>query len=179
MVKLLVCVLAIGVLGCLGMWLFWHAVSALYYTLEMAFWFTLVCAAIYVAFMLIKSPPKIPVPGTTRYQICDSTRSCVYGFREEPTVKDMVCLNDDLRLAKLELTGEVVQLNNKSTVKILAQNEDAIKVKVADIKSKDNVFWVPRSSVIKSSGVFHLSSGQIQNVDSSMSLTPQQISTTK
>lgn len=174
--KYIVCLLAVIVLGCVGMWLFWHAVSALYYLVQMGFLLGLVGLAAYVAFVMLTSPPKVPVPGRTRYQISDTHRSCVYGFRSEPGIKDVVALTDDLKVASLELTGEVVQLANKSTVKILEQKDDAIKVKVVDLKSKDNVFWVPRANVIKKSDVFHFSNGQIQEIDSSLSVGPARIS---
>jgi hypothetical protein len=147
--KAILYAIAFAFFAVLAMWLFWHVLGTLYYFGWMLFWLGLLAFVLYLTWTLMK--PKLPVISMQKkpaHKLVDIVRPHVYAFRSEPELKDIVLLSDELHVAKLELAGDVVQLNNGTVIKILEdEGKEAVKIKVSDKKVKEKVFWVPRSSI--------------------------------
>lgn len=138
------------ILGAFVLWLLWHVLSALYYVGWMLVWFAVIALVAYIVTLIVK--PKLPQFGIKKkaeFKLLDATHTCVYAFRNEPSIKDLSMVHNELHIAKLELQGEVIQLENNTAITVLEENAQAVKIKLKNTKSKDSVFWVPRSSVAK------------------------------
>lgn len=134
------------------MWMFWHVLSAAYYVGWMLFWLGMLAFIFYLIFSLMKPKfPQLAMAKKDKYKVVDLARPYVYAFRSEPSLKDIVLLNDELHIAQLELAGDIVQLNNDTVIKILEDDgKEAVKIKVKNTKTREKVFWVPRSAIVKS-----------------------------
>jgi hypothetical protein len=152
MAKLIAYLLMFAFLGAVSLWLFWHVISAAYWFGWMLFWLGLLAMVGYIAFSLIKPKfPSIAIKKKVQYKLADLNRDTVYAFRLEPSLKDIVLLNDELHLTKLELQGDVLQLNSDTVIKIVEDTgKEAVKVEIKGTKSKEKIVWVPRSSIVKS-----------------------------
>jgi len=134
-----------------GLWAFWHLISMVYWVGWMLFWLGLLALVFFIAFSIFK--PKLPsfkIPGSFEHKVKDTARPFVYAFRHEPELKDIVLLSDELHVAQLELQGDVIQLNNDTTIKILEDTgKEAVKVEVKGTREKERVFWVSRAAVVR------------------------------
>ena len=154
MAKMLIYLLLFAFLGVLALWLLSHVLATLYWVGWMAFWLALLALIGYAVFSLLK--PKLPtlaqfgIKKTVHYKLADTHRSNVYVFRNEPSLKDVAMLHDELHLTKLELQGDVLQVENNTIVTILEDTgAGAVKIKLKNSKTKEKIFWAARSSVIK------------------------------
>ena len=93
---------------------------------------------------------------STRFTVVDNKNPSVYMFREEPALKDLILIEDQLHLAQLELQGDVVQIDNHSEVIVVEDSgKEAIKIKLksANKKDKQKKFdqegWICRSVLSK------------------------------
>lgn len=104
-----------------------------------------------------KAPAQAKSKKATQFKVVDNANPCVYMFREEPALKDLILIEDQLHLAQLELQGDVVQIDNNSEVIILEDSgKEAIKIKLKSTdkkKSKKKQFdqegWICRSVLSK------------------------------
>lgn len=149
--KLIFYAVAFLFLASLAMFMFWRFVSALYWFGWMLFWLGLLAFMFFLAFSLLK--PKLPdflSRKKVEHKIKDSSRPYVYAFRHEPELKDVIMLSDELHVAQLELAGDVIQLNNDTSIKVLEDTgKEAVKVEIKGTKDKEKVFWVSRSAVFR------------------------------
>ena len=150
---MLIYLLLFAFLGVLALWLLVHVLNALYWVGWMALWLGVLALVGYVVFLLVK--PKLPtlaqfgIKKTIQYKLADTHRPSVYVFRSEPSLKDVAMLHDELHLTKLELQGDVVQLDNNTIVTVLEDlGAGSVKVKVKNSKSKEKIFWAARSSLV-------------------------------
>jgi len=155
--KMLIYLLLFAFLGVLALWLLSHVLAALYWVGWMALWLGLLALIGYVIFSLVK--PKLPtlaqfgIKKTVQYKLADTHRPNVYIFRNEPSLKDVAMLHDELHLAKLELQGDVVQVDNNTVVTVLEDvgaGAGSVKIKLKNSKSKEKIFWAARSSLVTS-----------------------------
>jgi hypothetical protein len=150
---MLIYLLLFAFLGVLALWLLSHVLAALYWVGWMAFWLGLLAIIGYVVLSLVK--PKLPtlarfgIKKTVNYKLADTHRANVYVFRNEPSLKDVAMLHDELHLTKLELQGDVLQLENNTLVTVLEDSgAGSVKVKLKNSKSKEKIFWAARSSLV-------------------------------
>jgi len=140
-----------ALLGIVALWMFWHVVAAVYWAGWALFWLGMLALVGWVVWSLVGPKlPKFQMKKKTYYKLADHKKEYVYAFREEPSLKDVVLLTDELHLAKLELQGDVLQLNSDTKIKIVEDSgKEAIKVEIKGRKSKDKFVWVPRSSIVE------------------------------
>jgi hypothetical protein len=103
-----------------------------------------------------KAPAAAKSKKPTQFKVVDNKNPCVYMFRDEPALKDLILIEDQLHLAQLELQGDVIQIDNNTEVIILEDDgKEAIKIKLksTDKKSKKKKFdqegWICRSVLSK------------------------------
>ena len=93
------------------------------------------------------------MPKTVKYKVFDATKPHIYAFRMEPSLKDIAMLHDELHIAQLELAGDVIQLNNNTSIKIVEDTgKESVRIKIKGTKSKEKEFWVARSAVVPEQG---------------------------
>jgi hypothetical protein len=117
------------------------------------FVYTLVIVAVVAAicfgiFMLVK--PKKKMQMLKQYKVWDMQGRQIYVFRNEPAIDDIVKLNDELHMTKLELQGDVFRVQNDSAVIVLEDNDkQAVKIRLKDAKKKavDAEGWIARSAL--------------------------------
>jgi hypothetical protein len=152
---MLIYLLLFAFLGVLALWLLSHVLAALYWVGWMALWLGLLALIGYVVLSLMK--PKLPtlaqfgIKKAVHYRLADTHRPNVYVFRNEPSLKDVAMLHDELHLAKLELQGDVMQVDNNTVVTVLEDSgAGSVKIKLKNTKSKEKIFWAARSSLVTS-----------------------------
>ncbi len=90
--------------------------------------------------------------GKPTFKVWNAKSPNVYIFREEPSLKNVAMLTDELHLTQLELAGDVFSVDNDTQVIVLEDTGgEAVKVKVKGAKKKDRdgIGWVCRSSLIR------------------------------
>jgi len=127
----------------------WHilgVVMGIAFSLIVPFIFALL---IYGLWRLFSRSSKKAVKAVSAYKL-GSTTPQVYIFRNEPSVRDLVKLNDEMHMMQLELTGEVFQVPKDSNIILLTEpNETAVKVKIKGANKKDeSEGWVCRSHIV-------------------------------
>jgi hypothetical protein len=104
----------------------------------------------YGVFLLFFGKKKSAEPKTVKNFKLANSGSDVYIFRNEPGIKDLVYLSDQLHLAKLELSGDVFTVPEDTHVIILQDDgKESVKVRIKNKKLKyDNEGWVERSNLV-------------------------------
>lgn len=90
--------------------------------------------------------------GKPTFKVWNAKAPRVYIFREEPSLRNLAMLTDELHLTELELAGDVFAVDNDTQVIVVKDTgAEAVKVKVkgAQKKDRDGVGWVCRSSLIR------------------------------
>lgn len=152
-------ILAIIVIGSvIGVQLLWHVMSMMAMLAYALGSLVLIGGIGYAGFLLYRSGvvgaplAVMRKPEPMHYKVSSTSSGRVYLFREEPTLKDIAMLSDELHVAKLELAGDIFPVENNSPVIVVKDDgEDAIKVKLkhASKKDPDALGWVGRSSLIQ------------------------------
>lgn len=143
-----------------GVQIFWHLLGVMTIVAWGVTAVVFVVGMLYCLYMLMKAGlfggggGGIQMPrGKPTFKVWNQKANGVYIFREEPGIKDLAMLSDELYLAKLELQGDVFSVANDSHVIVLEDDraKEAVKVKFKDVKKKDrdSIGWVCRSSLIK------------------------------
>lgn len=148
-------VIVIGMI--FGVNIFWHLLGWMTVLAWGVTAVVFVVGMLYCLWLLMKASggggPKFKMPkGKPQYKVWNTKSSTVYIFREQPTLKDLAMLTDELHLAKLELQGDVFAVDNDTRVIVLEDDgKESVKVKFKHAKKKDRdaVGWVCRSSLIK------------------------------
>ena len=88
------------------------------------------------------------------YQLGTRYGHNVYIFHVEPSLEDMAKIEDELKLATLELEGQVFAVDNYTNVAVLEDDGgSAVKVKIFDAQTREQVGWVRRDNVVRASKV--------------------------
>lgn len=144
-----------------GVQIFWHMLGVMTVVAWAVTAVVFVIGMLYCLYLLMKAGifgggggGGIKMPhGKPAFKVWNSKANSVYIFREEPSIKDLAMLTDELHLAKLELQGDVYSVANDSYVIVLEDDreKEAVKIRFKNIKKKDRdaVGWVCRSSLIR------------------------------
>ena len=144
----------IGVLVSLmiGSWVLWHLmglISVLGYALGCM---AILAVALYVGYLFMRGTPVQMTPSKRKkdYKLFEAKGTPVYVFRDEPQIADLALISDEMHLTKLELQGDVFQVENESKVIVLDDSrKEAVKVKLSGKKKKEEqVVWVARGSLV-------------------------------
>lgn len=154
MVRFLLIVIGVLVVGGLLWRLMIEAISfftLLSWFLSTVFVFLLMGYVLYWAFFKKKAPAKAKTDNKNML-VHQAGGKIIYVFREEPSLTDVVKIEDELHKAQLELNGDVFQVDNDSHVIVLEDTgKETVKVrfKNADKKSRESEGWVARDVLIR------------------------------
>jgi hypothetical protein len=143
-----------ALLGLVALWIFWHVLAYVYWAGWTLFWLGMLALVGWVVWSLFGPKlPKFQVKKKSQHKLIEHQKQHIYAFREEPSLKDVVLLTDELHVAKLELQGDILQLNSDTKIKIVEDSgKEAVKVEIKGTKSKEKYLWVPRSSIVETDG---------------------------
>jgi hypothetical protein len=86
------------------------------------------------------------------FRLGGTSSKSVYVFRDEPSLKDLVKMHDELHVAQLELAGDVFPVEKDTGVIILEDSgKECVKIrlKTKDSKKKERIEgWIDRSNLV-------------------------------
>jgi uncharacterized membrane protein YraQ (UPF0718 family) len=138
------------VLALIALVVAWHVLGWLSMLFYLAASLVVFGAIGYGIFLLLFGKKKASAPKVVKNFKLANAGSQVYIFRNEPAVKDLVFLNDQLHLAKLELSGDAFPVPEDTHVIVLQDDgKEAVKIRIKDKKRKyDSEGWVERSNLV-------------------------------
>jgi len=146
---LIIKVIAIIVAIVLANWVFWHVVGLFTLTISVLAPFIVLSAIVFIAYRYYRGR-SIRFDKRAAYRLWNTAGKCVYVFHSEPSVEDLNRAQDELKLASLELQGQVFNVDNNTVVSVLEdEGAEAVKVKIIDPQAREHVGWVPRQTVIR------------------------------
>lgn len=146
-------IVATVILTLLAVYVVWYVlgwISLFFYTLVVA---AIAAAVAYAAFQLFKlTRPAAAKKVPKEFRLGGTSSKSVYVFRDEPSLKDLVKMHDELHVAQLELAGDVFPVEKDTGVIILEDSgKECVKIrlKTKDSKKKERIEgWIDRSNLV-------------------------------
>jgi len=131
----------------LGFFLLAFLMKVLGLILSLAMGVLFIAAIFYLLNYLFKISPGRQVESGVSYKLSDYSKSSSALFLSEPTVKELIESQEKGKLTDWVLGGKVLEIENDTSVLVLADQSEKefVRVKVAAGKYKNRQGWVCRS----------------------------------